>query len=337
MAIHGLDSGTLLNALGAAGKIASNVYGWYSAPGKPLDPQPSTAPIGSTHNKSEFLGKIRDSNIDVGVKQQTTNNYNYSTSKTMLMKYNPYRSARAREGGWIVRRPPPPRIAMGRYIPRPMYRRPYMRPYNRHRALVRRNIQRGGLLGLEHKYLDQDIYRGNATPQSTAHNSTQLTMPSQGDGANARNGNRIVIDAIQLDGRVTLPSTTVAGNMSDVISMCLIVDKQCNATTISSTDPWNENTIYAFRNIASARRYHVIWKQDFAINATSGLSTASNQVEVPVRVDLLKLNIPVMFTSDTGGTFAAIESGGIAFQAVGAKGLAIIGTLTCRIRYYDPS
>lgn len=215
------------------------------------------------------------------------------------------------------------------------------------------------LLGTEQKYLDSfaslvaipaptDCSGGEMQPEGGC--TDCLSAPAQGDGPQARDGKKIVINNVFVTGFIDY---TVENDRDDVITaptvfVALVQDKHTNKATIVSeqvfTNPNDVASVNAWplRNMENTSRYkvlkHVTITSPAVTSGTDGASTLSNDTNgVPFMLSW-KGEIPVNFT--TAGTAANVNTvidnslHIIAFAtSTTANSLAPSLSYNCRIRF----
>ncbi len=186
------------------------------------------------------------------------------------------------------------------------------------------NVRTAGFLGVEHKFYDTALVScpivastsaagGECDPSATS----LISTPPQGDTASSRDGKRIVIESVQLQGDVFIPSRTGITTLDDapVIFVALIQDTQTNAATVESEDVFvnpsgSLNTASGpLKNLLSGKRFitHKIWQIN--VGQLTAVSEADNNqaimgVHIPFSV-YKKLTMEVDFN---GGTTASVAN-----------------------------
>lgn len=146
------------------------------------------------------------------------------------------------------------------------------------------------LLGVENKYYDTQLTSFNI-PSATnmagleADPATVLCLsaPAQGDGPTNREGRRITIQSIEVDGVVTqVPQTAqTAADVSPTVTVWLILDKQTNATQLNSEDVFSNPSGQAalsatpLRNMQFSTRFTVLAKKEIKMQMQTMVAQAS--------------------------------------------------------------
>lgn len=136
-------------------------------------------------------------------------------------------------------------------------------------------------MGIEVKFYDQkligsvinapsDATAGEQDPSATVLMNTVV----QGDGESQRDGRKITMRSIYVEGAVTLPvqsGVSVADAPSSVF-LALVMDKQTNGATIASEDVFvnpgaNAATgAFPFRNLENSKRFRILATRKFTFD-----------------------------------------------------------------------
>ena len=119
----------------------------------------------------------------------------------------------------------------------------------RRRALS--NLRIGGLLGIEHKTFDTSA-NYLTMPASANWTGCEVNPPAvesclcaiaQGDAYDERDGNRVIVDSIEISGIVHYTEQLSAAEMeSEIAFLALVLDIQTNGAELSSEDVYS-NTL----------------------------------------------------------------------------------------------
>lgn len=189
------------------------------------------------------------------------------------------------------------------------------------------NVQRlrtGGYLGLDGKWVEQDVTTGTFAGGNTwvycDHASDALGAVPRGDGVNERIGNKVWIR--YLSARLTcyaydnVVSSISSGTLQNYARptrwrIVLFVDKQTNGAQTGATNVF-PNDLHAFRDMSNVDRYKVLYDQvhfgrtngpTATYNGTAAIGGFSSIAEV-------RINIPInrKFTYTVGSTTASIAN-----------------------------
>ncbi len=156
-------------------------------------------------------------------------------------------------------------------------------------------------MGIEVKFYDQKLIGAAITAPSDATGGEQdpsatllMNTVVQGDGESQRDGRKITMRSIYIEGAVTIPVQTgqSAADAATTVFIALVMDKQTNGATINSEDVYvnpgaNAATApYPLRNLENTKRFRILAtrKMSFATpqmtndtGATGGVIVGSSQ------------------------------------------------------------
>lgn len=166
-----------------------------------------------------------------------------------------------------------------------------------------------------------------------------LCLITQGTGKNQRNGNKMDLYQIRMNGLILLPSTTIG----DTVRLMLVRDKQCNGD-IADIDEVLEQAgatvatglaIHSYRNMDNIQRFDILKDKEIRINPTLGLAgTSSTPVFVPFKMNhKLKSHQEIAFSSTTG-VISEIRSTNYFLLVCSAVGVAQLNG-TSRVYWKD--
>lgn len=187
------------------------------------------------------------------------------------------------------------------------------------------NIRTAGFLGIEHKFYDtflkDRVLTSSATATGGVHDpsvTSMISTPPQGTNASSRDGKKIVIESIQISGRVIMAEKTGLANLDTVptIFIALVEDHQSNGAQMSSQEAFvNPSaslslTTHPFKSLLRSARFttHKVWmiEPPMPSAASFGGVNSSQMMGQQVSFDLFKkVQIPVNFN---GGTTADIAN-----------------------------
>lgn len=222
----------------------------------------------------------------------------------------------------------------------------------------RRNVRTAGYLGIELKFLDTgassvalgaptDASGGEIQPEFGC--TSCLSAPAQGDGESNRDGRKIVIKSMLVNGAVlsgTLNDQADAINAPQIF-VALVLDKQANGATIVSeqvfTNPNDSAAVNAglFRNLEYAQRYQVVDSAVLQLGPFTGATDGANTSTWRCPVVPFKLswngNLPVEFTGTTADvanvTNYAFHVIAFATNLLGAGSVAPLISYNARCRF----
>lgn len=229
------------------------------------------------------------------------------------------------------------------------------------RSIALRNIRTGGLLGVETKFLDIPITAtaivSNATCASGEIQPTSivtgcLSAPAQGDGAQNREGKKIVIKSLLLQGTVTLTAQDALATLNTeqfpTIFLAVVQDKQTNGVTVNSEDVFTNisaaaaSCVTPFRNMSNTSRFNVLATKTIparafftvASNNASATTISTAAVVVPFKLSST-MRMPVNFaiSSTTADVANVIDNSLHLIAFTSSAAMAPVITAGCRIRF----
>lgn len=150
----------------------------------------------------------------------------------------------------------------------PVMNLPFRAPRQR-----RTNARTAGYLGIERKFFDTGLANANLTAPTGAtggeHNPSAtvcLNAVAQSDGESDRDGRRMTMDSIQINGTIALPpgtNNTVLLKHPNVF-VALVLDKQCNGALLNSEDVFKnpgsvaDTATVPYRNLQYIDRFTIL-------------------------------------------------------------------------------
>jgi len=177
-------------------------------------------------------------------------------------------------------------------------RRRYSRPNNRITyPQMGRKVWRDikwlkSVINVEKKYLDTN----NSPDPSTTATITLLNGMAPGTSALTRNGQKIKCVSLTLNAFTTI----AAAAQATLVRCMLVLDKQPNGATFSTTDLLATNSVTSVRNIGNARRFVVLYDRRFSLSV-NGPAQANISV-------FRKLSFHTEYNTGTAGTIADIQT-----------------------------
>lgn len=220
------------------------------------------------------------------------------------------------------------------------------------RKLRKMNVTTAGLLGTEIKYYDTglqataianvgDCTSGEFDPSATS----MISTPVQGDGAQNRDGKRIMITSVHVRGVINQPPLVNQTALPTAVRVfvALVLDTQSNGVQMSSencfTNPSGNSATAStpVRNLSFAKRFRVLREQIFQLPLQNAAYDGTNiEVGGPgVHFDWFKkVKIPVNFTA-TGTTADIANVQDNSLHIIAFTNSAAVPTITynARIRF----
>lgn len=218
--------------------------------------------------------------------------------------------------------------------------------YSKHARVVPGVTRTGGYYGRfepggELKFLDANAddlavsATGTINGDVTAANG--IILIPQGDGESERIGRKVNITKIGVRMTFELPNTTTLTNMSDVVRVILVQDKQCNGALPAVLDVLAGANFDSFNNLANSQRFHTLWDKTVALSTMNlGTETGVAHYAAPVTKCVskyIKCNIPIEYSGTTGNV-STIRSNNLFFLYISRNGAMKI-ECQLRFRYSD--
>lgn len=170
------------------------------------------------------------------------------------------------------------------------------------------------------------------SPTSTTSTGT-ICQVVQGDTENNRNGRKIVITSIYMQGYIQSDSAF------DKIQMCLILDTQCNGALPAYDDIFSAvpaATTERFLNVSNGSRFKVLKKIVMTFDATTALAGPVYTGTTRKIKFFKKCNIPIEYdNSATTGVITSIKSNNLFWVAISAQDDLSTLVFNNRIRFRD--
>jgi len=211
------------------------------------------------------------------------------------------------------------------------------------------NIRTGGLVGLEYKYVDQ--FLANTTPQASwvggeldpVGGVNCIGACPQGTGESQRDGTRIAVKSIQIQGYAIRTPTVASGSArgANLIQISLVMDTQTNATQLNAEDVYltQDPEVPARRVVANSQRFKVLktWILELhdqsAFNDAAATGSLGGMV-VPFSC-YKKMNVQVDFVAGPGaGTIADFKT--VSFHIIACAAVSVATdfiTYNSRVRF----
>lgn len=203
-----------------------------------------------------------------------------------------------------------------KYVPRPVYgpaidRGMYPMAYGMSR---RRNIRTAGFLGIEKKFFDT-VYAGTTIVQTVAGSESEtatygLICPQQGSGETGRDGRKIIVKSVEVNGRVSFANASDADDVRACIrvKVYLVHDSQTNGAQMAAEDCFeavaSPNADFSFPNLEHEGRFKILASRSFILGdkavSADGANTASLSGDVKSFSIKKNVNIPMTFDASTG-------------------------------------
>lgn len=213
------------------------------------------------------------------------------------------------------------------------------------------NQRTGGFLGMENKFYDTVLANkvltaptdgSGAEIDPATHNC--ISAPAQGDGEQNRDGRKMVINNVFVNGMLRLvPSINATAIAAPVkVYVALVQDKQTNGAQLNSEDVFInpagvDNTAASpLRNLEQSSRFRVLAIHECILNPLTASYDGTN-IEIGGDNCSFKLskkvNIPVMFTGATEGVSSVTDQSLHLIGYVSNVGFSVRIDYNSRIRF----
>lgn len=186
------------------------------------------------------------------------------------------------------------------------------------------NTVTAGFLGIENKFYDTnlnltgitantDATGGEVDPSSTS----MISTPAVGDGEQNRDGKRIMINSVQVNGVLLVQpqvNQTSADNQPQIM-VALVLDTQTNGAQLNSEDVFKNlnnqgaTTVVPLRNLLFASRFRVLKSEVFTLSPPTVTYDGTNVEQGGVQTHFnwyLPLQLPVNFNAGTTASVANV-------------------------------
>lgn len=162
----------------------------------------------------------------------------------------------------------------------------------------------------------------------------QLSIITEGDGASNRDGQVVRVKSVRVVGRATqVPAA--AATSAPIMYLWLVLDKQPNGAALTVTD-FLTTTVAgsALPNTSFEWRFKTLIRLVIPLNSAAGVTTAYNNIAMPVEF-FYKFKTPLEIRySATGGTVADVATNNLCLVAGAADSDdTITFTGTARLRF----
>ncbi len=192
----------------------------------------------------------------------------------------------------------------------------------------------------ETKFFDTDLDAIFGTIASTFE-SANLVIIAQGNTESQRIGRKVVLTRVDCKGLLTLPTTAVAADTSDVVRLLLVCDKQTNGAAFTGTDLWESNSWRSFNNLSNSSRFRVLQSKTYTFNCGAGSGRGTADTLSYAEYALLwkmgvNLNLPIEYDNSlTTGVVTTQRSNSLWLVSQSALGLIVMAVSDARVRFAD--
>lgn len=185
--------------------------------------------------------------------------------------------------------------------------RPFKRPRVNSRATYSRtvsNVRTAGLLGIEHKFLDNYLNSTNLTtawatysPAAASATADSISVPAVGTGSTNREGKSYAIESVMVQGYIhrTEQEVVVDPVPDSMVRVLLVLDTQTNGTELPATSVMTigggaaATDIMGFRDLQYSKRFKIIGDTKVKVLKTPiGWGGTANEYSAPDVVSTFK-------------------------------------------------
>ncbi len=186
------------------------------------------------------------------------------------------------------------------------------------------------------KFIDATL--NDAVVTTTGDVFSQLFIIPDGDTQSQKEGLKVTLKSVQIRFQLTIPSTTVVADATDILRVILVKDKQANGALPAVIDILNTATIQAFKNLENTSRFVTLFDKTLAISSMGGFGDGTTNATLPNTKwwqFYKKLNYPIFYNnSATTGAVTTINSNNLVLMTISEAGKVGL-SLRIRIRYMD--
>lgn len=186
------------------------------------------------------------------------------------------------------------------------------------------NLRTGGFLNMELKFLDTTHFKAFSDTILTVDPTPALCLNAVtlGSGESKRQGRRIYMETLEIDGFMRLANPVNANQMGGTSTVWVVMDTQTNEAQMEAADCISPDpdliagNVNSFPNLQWKERFVILGKKRFDLNANAGFSANGGDM---VRSFNFKIPLKCFTTFDTsgdGGTVATITDNSLHVIAV---------------------
>lgn len=165
--------------------------------------------------------------------------------------------------------------------------------------------------------------------------SASLNVLVQDSSATGRVGRKVTLKNVYIHGAITLPSTGVNANATDIVRIILYIDKQTNGVTPAVADLLDTAVggYNSFRNLSNVERYIILKDKFISVSAATTVAAVNTGV-VSVEYKIYKkIECGIEFSGNTGAV-TEVRSNNLCVLAISKNGLAT-NEFVSRVRFTD--
>jgi hypothetical protein len=189
------------------------------------------------------------------------------------------------------------------------------------------NQRTGGFLGRQIKFQDTYLQNSAIPTPSTAFSSLErdpttencLFAPVQGNGESNRDGKRVKVMSVAVEGNIHYPYNAVSTNVADHwVFLALVQDKQTNGAQLNSEDVYtkpsgqtmsNQDSMNPLRNMEFTDRFKVLAKRKIRLKPEALWNGTNMSQQATRRCFSLRKKFkkcPIVHFTGNSGTVASV-------------------------------
>ncbi len=168
-------------------------------------------------------------------------------------------------------------------------------------------------------------------------NAQIFTIPD-GDTQQEKEGLKITIKSIQLRFQLSIPSTTVVADATDVCRLILVKDRQTNGALPTVLNILAQADIQSFKQLEQSMRFTTVFDKTISINSMGGFGDGTTNATLPNTKSwqvFKKMNLPIIYNDTAAtGVIATIVTNNLVLLYISEKGKCGI-KCKVRVRFTD--
>lgn len=220
-------------------------------------------------------------------------------------------------------------------------------------AFRRRNVVTAGFLGIERKFYDTTLTATALVAPTDASGAefdpsatSMISTPAVGDTEQNRDGKQIVIESVELNGTLNVPTSELAAGPAPGTTcyVALVLDTQSNAAQMNSEDCFKNTSAAAnqaanpMRNLLFGKRFRILKAEQFDLTPEAISHFAVDSFSASGKIEqfrwFLPMRLQVNFNAGTTASIANVIDNSLHVIAyVNNTGLAPTIAYNARIRF----
>lgn len=170
----------------------------------------------------------------------------------------------------------------------------------------------------EMKTVDNTVTSQRFNSANLAANTVLLNQVDQGNTANTRIGKRIVMKAIQIRGKIQVPTSAT---VLDKVTVLLIYVRNVNSTGTATlplpTEVLAAGTSSGLTNRDAASKFKILRRWDYIVQGNTTVPTEQSKYIFEEYIVFKKPLVTQWLSGSTTGPYSAMEKGGLILMTLG--------------------